>query len=155
MFWFSTDGEGSALVAGTRPGGDIANGNSVMFDKGKIMNCGGSEAFAIADYPATTFASLITINEVNVQVTVKELPPMNLPRVYANAVVLPDGKVLITGGASHPKEFSDEYAHFQPGVKLPPPCYVHMQHDCHGCIFSMVCCAVAQCYHEIMVWRIV
>jgi hypothetical protein len=43
---------------------------------------------------------------------------MNLARVYANGVVLPDGKVLITGGAQAPKEFSDDFAHDQPGAAL-------------------------------------
>jgi hypothetical protein len=50
-------------------------------------------------------------------VQARKLKPMNLARVYANAAVLPDGKVFITGGASTPKEFSDEYAHFKPGVQ--------------------------------------
>ena len=121
MFWFSTDGEGSALTAGTRPGGNIANGNSVMYDTGKILNCGGSESFAWEEYPATDAASLITINEANTQASVKELAPMKLARVYANGMAMPDGKVLITGGASHPLEFSDKYAHFQPGA-MPPCC---------------------------------
>lgn len=116
MFWFSTDGAGSALIAGERPGGNIANGNSVMYDKGKILNCGGSEAFAMEAYPATDKAELITISVANTAVEVRELAPMNLPRVYGNAMVLPDGKVMITGGASHPLEFSDKYAHFQPGT---------------------------------------
>lgn len=104
------------MTAGTRPGGNIANGNSVMFDTGKILNCGGSEAFAMEEYPATNAATLITITAANVQPQVKTLAPMKLKRVYGNGVVLPDGKVLITGGASHPKEFSDIYAHKQPGV---------------------------------------
>lgn len=91
-----------------------------MYDAGKILNCGGSEAFALEAYPATNFASLITITTPNVPAQVKTLSPMNLPRVYANGVVLPDGKVLINGGASLPKEFSDEYAHYQSGAATSP-----------------------------------
>lgn len=87
-----------------------------MYDAGKILNCGGSEAFALEEYPATDFASHITISKPNLPPEVKILSPMKLPRVYANGVVLPDGKVLIIGGASHPKEFSDEFAHYQPGA---------------------------------------
>lgn len=120
MFWFSTFGttgsSGATSVAGTRPGGNIANGNSVMFDAGKILNCGGSEAFALEAYPATDFATLITITTPNQPAQVKTLSPMAVPRVYANGVVLPDGKVFINGGASLPKEFSDEYAYYQPGA---------------------------------------
>lgn len=40
---------------------------------------------------------------------------MNLARAYANAVVLPDGKVFVTGGAHKPKEFYDGDAQYQPG----------------------------------------
>ena len=121
LYWFSTDGEGSALTAGESTAGNIANGNSVMFDTGKILNCGGSESFAFEEYPAKDTANLITINVANTQAVVKELPQMKLPRVYANGVVLPDGKVLINGGASHPLEFSDKYAYYQPGALLPYP----------------------------------
>lgn len=94
----------------------MANGNSVMFDKGKILNCGGSEAFALPEYPGTNFASLITISTPNTPAQVKTLSPMNKARVYSNGVALPDGKVLITGGATLPTEFSDEFAHHQPGA---------------------------------------
>lgn len=100
-------------------GGNIANANSVMYAKGKILNCGGSEAFALEEYPATNEAEVITIDKPNVQVNVRSVSPMNLARVYANGVILPDGKVFITGGATHPLEFSDEYAHYQPGAAMP------------------------------------
>lgn len=71
MHWFSTDGEGSALIAGTRPGGNSANGNCVMYDTGKILAAGGSEAFAKPQFPCTTEASLITIGAANTQATVR------------------------------------------------------------------------------------
>lgn len=86
MHWFDTAGEGSALRAGTRPGGNSANGNAVMFDTGKILACGGSEAFAKPQFPSTTEASLITIGKANTQAQVSgslihacEIlrPPMN------------------------------------------------------------------------------
>jgi hypothetical protein len=70
MHWFDTAGEGSALIAGTRPGGNSANGNAVMFDAGKILTCGGSESFAKPQFPATTEASLIKIGAPNTQVQV-------------------------------------------------------------------------------------
>jgi hypothetical protein len=54
MHWFNTGSKGKTLNAGKRPGGNSANGNAVMFDTGKILTCGGSEAFAKESYPATT-----------------------------------------------------------------------------------------------------
>lgn len=56
------------------------------------------------------------LSKKEVCVQIKQLKSMHLARAYANAVVLPDGKVFITGGAYLPKEFSDEFAHFKPGV---------------------------------------
>jgi galactose oxidase len=72
---------------------------------------------ASAPVQATT---LLTIGKDDSNPSVKTLPDMKKARVYGNAVVLPDGKVHVTGGASNPKEFSDEYALFQPGAPLAP-----------------------------------
>jgi hypothetical protein len=70
MHWFTTDGEGGALVAGNRPGGNSANGNAVMFDAGQILACGGSESFAKPEWNATDEASLITIGKANTRAQV-------------------------------------------------------------------------------------
>lgn len=56
---------------------------------------------------------------------IKPLAPMKLARVYANGCALPDGKVFITGGADTPKEFSDAFAHDQPGMD-PWPVDLHV-----------------------------
>jgi galactose oxidase len=61
-------------------------------------------------------SSLITIKQVGQAPGVKKLSGMKKGRVYGNAVVLPDGKVFVTGGASKPEEFTDKFAHFQPGA---------------------------------------
>lgn len=122
MHWFKTTGEGSVKSAGTRPGGNSANGNAVMLDAGKILAFGGSEAFAKADYPARNDCSLIELGKVNKKPRVAKLSGMKKKRVYGNAVVLPDGKIFATGGASKPREFHDGDAHYQPGACfLPTP----------------------------------
>jgi hypothetical protein len=84
MHWFDTAGEGAALIAGTRPGGNSANGNSVMFDAGKILACGGSESFAKPEFPSTTEASLIVIGKPNTQVQVcHSISPAAVPELTA------------------------------------------------------------------------
>jgi galactose oxidase len=124
MHWFTTTGEGGVKAAGTRPGKDSANGNAVMFDAGKILAFGGSEAFAKPTYrgkayPARNDCSLIEINKVNENPKVTKLAGMKKPRVYLNSVVLPDGKIFATGGSAQPKEFNDDDAWYQPGVSSP------------------------------------
>ena len=41
MNWFNLEGDGSQRQAGNRQGGDMMNGNAVMYDSGKILTCGG------------------------------------------------------------------------------------------------------------------
>lgn len=87
-----------------------------MFDAGKILTAGGSESFAMEEFPATGETHLLTIGAVDQNPSIKPLSGMKKSRVYGNGVALPDGKVLVTGGAFKPKEFSDEFAHYQPGT---------------------------------------
>jgi hypothetical protein len=75
MHWFGTTGKGSVKKAGMRPGGDAANGNAVMFDSGKILTCGGSEAFALPKYPDTAVRFPHACNACIVLLTVHEQAP--------------------------------------------------------------------------------
>ena len=59
---------------------------------------------------------VIEIGAPNTAPRARAVPHMHRVRTYANAVVLPDGKVLVNGGAQECKEFTDEYAVFQPGT---------------------------------------
>ena len=118
MNWFDPSGEGTVIPAGDRPAGNSANGNAVMYAEGKILTCGGAEAFSKPEFPATTEAVIVEIDQAYGAVTTRVVADMQLARVYAYANVLPDATVLITGGASLPKEFSDATAHFQNGA--PP-----------------------------------
>ena len=104
--------------AGTRPGGNSHNGNAIMFDEGKILAFGGSEAFARPRFPARTDTSLIEIDKVDQYARTTKLPGMKKPRVYMSSVVLADGKIFATGGASLPREFYDGDAHYHPGTSL-------------------------------------
>lgn len=117
MNWFSPytpAGEGSTRPAGDRPTQDSANGNCVMYAEGKILTVNGAEAFARPKYPAHGEATVIDIN--NATATVRQIGDANKKRVYAGATVLPDGTVFISGGLEYPKEFSDDFPHFEPGA---------------------------------------
>lgn len=106
MNWYGTAGTGGVVAAGVRNAtGDAMCGVNVMYDAGKIFSAGGSQDYT--DSPATASANLITITKPNVAATVERLPDMKWARAFANAVALPDGKVLVTGGQVRALVFTD------------------------------------------------
>lgn len=106
MNWYSTSGTGAVQAAGTRQtDNDTMCGVNVMYDAGKIFAAGGSQDYT--NSAATAEAHIVTITKPNVPATVERLPDMAYPRGFANAVVLPDGKVLITGGQVKSLVFTD------------------------------------------------
>ena len=120
MNWFGTTGTGSHSSAGTRgDDGDSMAGDAVMYDAaaGKILTVGGATSYQGVD--ATANAHIITINSPNLVPTVQEINPMWYQRIFANAVVLPNGHVFITGGQVHGQPFSDDTAQLQPEMWDP------------------------------------
>jgi len=106
MHWIDTHGAGTISSAGTRGSdGFSINGNAVMFDIGRILKAGGAPAYSDSD--ARTSAYLIDINN---GVNVSTLAPMAYRRGFSNAVVLPNGQVVIIGGQTHPVPFTDTTA---------------------------------------------
>lgn len=74
-------------------------GASVMYEPGKVLILGGGK-------PATATAEVINLNDSNPQW--RYTNPMTFARRVLNATLLPDGKVLATGGSSHSTDpFSD------------------------------------------------
>ena len=73
-------------------------GNAIMYDalNGKILTVGGSPNYQNSD--ATANAHVITIGTPGSAPSVVTIASMAYARAFANAVVLPDGKVFITGG---------------------------------------------------------
>ena len=111
MNWYTTSGTGGRRSAGQRASDpDAMNGNAIMYDApaGKILAVGGAVNYQGAE--ASTNAHVITITSVNVNPTVSKVASMVYPRAFANGVVLPDGKVFVTGGQANPQPFSDDRA---------------------------------------------
>ncbi|KAF2853433.1 copper radical oxidase [Plenodomus tracheiphilus IPT5] len=118
MHWYFTDGEGGVTPAGTRdPVNDAMCGVNVMYDVGRIFTAGGANSYG--DAPGLSVAHLIEINEVGAPATITNLPDMKYKRAFANAVVLPDGKILITGGQQYAKGFTDWEPVFAPELFDP------------------------------------
>mgnify|MGYP003629938421 CR=1 FL=1 len=85
---------------------DAMCGVWVMYDAGKIFSAGGAPEYD--QKPATDCAHLISIDQVGQSAKVEQLPNMLHPRGFANAVVLPDGTIIIAGGQATPIPFNDE-----------------------------------------------
>lgn len=108
MHWYSTTGNGGVVEAGTRdPNNDAMCGVHAMYDsvQGKIFSAGGSQSYT--NSPSLSRAYITTINNPNTPATVEQVSDLNYARGFANAVVLPDGTVLITGGQLTTRVFTD------------------------------------------------
>lgn len=140
MHWYGVEDEGWVEGAGARgDDSDAMCGMAAMYDavEGKILTAGGSPNYE-EDY-ATTHANIVQIGNPLDEAEVTKLPEMSHARSFGNAVVLPDGKVLIIGGQSYAKPFSDETAAL--------PCELF---DPSTESFSVVApIAVARVYHSI------
>lgn len=120
MNWYGTTGTGSQVAAGLRASDtDSMCGNAVMYDavNGKIFTAGGSPSYQ--DSNATNNVHLITIGSPNVAPTVQTLTSMTYKRAFANGVVLPNGKVLVTGGQPYAVPFTDTDAVLTPELWDP------------------------------------
>jgi galactose oxidase len=104
--WYGTEGTGSVTAAGMRDGTtDAMCGIFVMYEPGKILSAGGSQSYTNSD--ANAHAHITTIDAPNTKSVVERVPDMAYPRGFSNAVVLPDGTVLVTGGQRRSLVFTD------------------------------------------------
>jgi len=78
---------------------------AVMFDTGRVIQVGGNGHFNGWQTQSSNQATIFDFNNIGRgTVTVRETNPMNFPRQWHNAVVLPNGRVLVAGGT----RFADE-----------------------------------------------
>lgn len=75
-----------------------ATNTAVMYDIGKVLIVGGNGSFNGDGMPASNQATAIDMNSGTPVLT--EQPAMNHARRFGNAVALPSGQVLITGGTT-------------------------------------------------------
>ena len=105
MWWLEPAGNGSLTPAGAfksppdtvvRPNVGATN-TAVMFDTGRVLVAGGNGSFNGDGLPASRQATVIDFNGATPVLT--EQSAMGSPRRYPNAVVLADGRVVVTGGS--------------------------------------------------------
>lgn len=90
--YLNTAGTGSwSTLASTNFTGSRTYGPAVMYEGGKVLTIGGSD-------PPTATVEKIDLNAATPAWTYTD--PMHTARRQHNAVVLPDGKILVVGGSS-------------------------------------------------------
>jgi galactose oxidase len=118
MNWYGTAGTGSQVAAGIRdPISASMCGIFVMYEPGKILSAGGSPSYTNSD--ANARAHITTIDEPNANPKVERIADMAYPRGFSNAVVLPDGTVLVSGGQRRSMVFTDDQGVLQPELFDP------------------------------------
>lgn len=131
MHWIDLDSpNGSIVEAGIRQ--DITagvrdfysmKGNTVMFDRGKLLKTGGARAYGddnIGQIPATERSFVIDIDvPFGQNPVVTYAGDMNARRTMHNSTVLPNGEVLITGGIEQAALFTDTNAVFGAEIYNP------------------------------------
>jgi hypothetical protein len=88
--YLDTSGGGSWTTVGNSNFGSRSAGSSVMYDDGKVLIVGGGD-------PPTASAEVIDLNAP--APAWRYVAPMASARKQHNATLLPDGKVLVTGGS--------------------------------------------------------
>ncbi len=91
--YLDTSGTGAWTLGPTRNSGYRDYGSSVMYDDGKVLAMGGGD-------PPTNAAEVIDLNAPTP--AWRLVASMANARRQINATLLPDGKVLVTGGTSGP-----------------------------------------------------
>lgn len=112
MYYLDTTGNGSLIPAGTFPGDNIQGASTaVMYRPGKILQVGGGGAADFLDQqvPASKKATIVDINNGTPAIT--PAAPMNRGRHWATATVLPNGRVLVTGGSQYLNSLQGDVAY--------------------------------------------
>ncbi|RVU85979.1 DUF1929 domain-containing protein [Leucothrix sargassi] len=94
MYYMTTDGQGTLTTAGTLPLTSRGNSSTaVMYSPGKIMQISGEGS-------STTNGTLLVDVTGDNPVVRETSKPAEAGRLWANTVVLPNGKVMVVGGSA-------------------------------------------------------
>ncbi|MGW7517121.1 discoidin domain-containing protein [Streptomyces sp. NPDC054796] len=136
MNWIGTQGGGSVTSAGNRADSqDAMNGNAVAYDVGKLLTLGGATAYENVNATRRAY----TVDAGGGRPVSARTGDMSYARAFSNSVVLPDGKVAVFGGQSHPVPFSDATSAMTPEIWDPAT----------GQFSRMASMAVPRNYHSV------
>lgn len=115
MNWLTYEGNGGVTAAGINNSWYLKYAGAVMYDVGKILVAGGQDD--PDNLNATNKAMVIDLNGGTP--TRRETNPMSSRRKFNNAVVLPNGEVLVIGGNTIGEEFKDQGSILAPEIWNP------------------------------------
>jgi hypothetical protein len=95
--YLDTAGSGAWSLVAVRAGGYRINASAVMYAPGKVLIVGGA---GFPSYIPTNIAEVIDLNQPSP--SWRGVASMQYAREFLNATLLPDGKVLVTGGTAAP-----------------------------------------------------
>jgi Domain of unknown function (DUF1929) len=100
MYYVDPSGIGALTRVGATPdtGPEGVTSSEVMFAPGKILRVVGGAFAAVSDRPGRDAAIVIDINGARPRITATA--PMPLPLHWHTATVVPDGRVVVTGGSA-------------------------------------------------------
>jgi YVTN family beta-propeller protein len=115
MNWVDTVGDGRVTAIGRRGDDQFSiNGNVVMYDIGKVLKICGAPG-----YDGVTANSNAYVIDLGATVEVRKIQSLAYQRAFENAVVLPNGQVVVIGGATVAVGFSDNNAVLAPELFDP------------------------------------
>ena len=114
----ATGGPGNITPAGLRGDDtDSMNGNLVPYLPDLMLKIGGSPNYGDNNANATRSAQIIDARKSGL--SVERIAPMAYARAFHNSVVLPNGQVVVVGGQTFAKPFSDDNAILVPEIWNP------------------------------------
>jgi len=125
MHWITTGGGGSMANTGTFvPGAHYPKeGSWVMYDEGRILVAGGgANTTASSGGDGTTGTSSMAAYTVDVRSgtpVASNTASMSFARQFANAVILPNGEVMVMGGNTSGLKFNDTGSVYTPEIWSP------------------------------------
>ena len=139
--YLDTSGSGAWSVVANSNYGVRNWGSAVMYDTGKILMMGGSPCGFYSDSCTTTptaTAEIIDLTAANP--TWQYTAPMAGPRKLHNATLLPDGKVLVTGGSRGTEDPNTESAESSLCIGNVGPCHGQLVYDGEFKCFPSIPC---------------
>ena len=106
MYYVNTNGGGTLTMAGNTAAASPSGVTTtdVMYDVGKILRTGGGSQSSTGFRDGKRTAILIDINGATPKVT--STAPMPYPLHWHTGTVVPDGRVVVTGGSRQPNQLT-------------------------------------------------